>query len=74
MQPFPVSGVFLIVIMFIKISVFLVYSPVSDWTSLADLLRPSMQTTKNIHVETFVRDNDDDPLCWESGCTGTIAK
>ena len=50
------------IIMFIKISVLLVYNPTSAWTSFADLLRPSMQTIKNLHVELFVRDNDDDPL------------
>ncbi|KAF8334460.1 hypothetical protein F5887DRAFT_1079686 [Amanita rubescens] len=38
------------------------YNPTSAWTSFADLLRPSMQTIKNLHVELFVRDNDDDPL------------
>ena len=48
--------------MFIKISVLLVSNPTSAWTSLADLLRPSMETIKNLHVELFVRDNDDDPL------------
>jgi hypothetical protein len=50
------------IIMFIKISALLVHSPMSAWTSLADLLRPSMQTIKNLHVELFVRDYDDDLL------------
>lgn len=49
-------------IMFIKITVLLVHDPTLAWTSLADLLRPSMQTIKNLHVELFVRDDDDDPL------------
>ena len=43
-------------------SVLLVHNPTSAWTSLAELLWPSIQTIKNLHVEFFVRDNDDDPF------------